>query len=135
MFIRWRAYDPNLAAFEHLRRQMDQFFEELGRQPDEPSFYESRWPHVNLDDAGDRLRLTADLPGVNEDDLNITLNQNMLAISGERRADAPEGYTVHRKERRSVRFSRSFTLPCKVDPEKVSAVTTNGVLTIELPIV
>lgn len=132
MLIRWRAYDPTVTAFEHFRRRMDRLFEEFGRQSDEPTFYESRWPHIDLNDAGDKLLLTADLPGVNEDNVNITLNQDILAISGERRVEAPEGYTIHRKERKSIRFSRSFSLPCKVDPEKVSAVTKNGVLTLEL---
>ena len=67
-----------------------------------------------------------------EKELQISLNQDVLTLSGERKPDAVEGYTVHRKERPSVRFSRSFSLPCKVDPEKTSAVLKNGVLTLAL---
>lgn len=131
MFIRWKAYDPTLAAFEQFRRRMDRLFDEFDRS-DEPSFYQARWPHVDLHDGGDKLMLTAEVPGMSEANINVTLNQDVLLLSGERKVEPPEGYTVHRKERNSIRFSRSFTLPCKVDPEKVSASAKNGVLTIEL---
>lgn len=132
MFIRWRAYDPTVAAFEQLRRRMDRLFEEYGRIEETPSFYEARWPYIDLRDAGDKLLLVADVPGMAEADLHVSLNQDVLSLAGERKAEAPEGYAVHRKERSSIRFSRSLTLPCKVDPEKVGATIKNGVLTIEL---
>ncbi len=132
MLIRWRSYDPTMASFASFRRRMDQLFEDFGRHETSPSFYESRWPYINLDDAGDKLLLTAEIPGMNEDQVNLTLNQDVLSISGERVVDGPKGYTAHRKERGNVRFSRSFSLPCKVDPEKVAARLTNGVLTVEI---
>ena len=56
----------------------------------------------------------------------------MLTISGERKVEAPEGYSVHRQERGSVKFSRSFTFPCRIDTEKASATVKDGVLTIKL---
>lgn len=132
MFIRWRGYDPTYTTFEQFRRRMGQLFDEFNRPEEQASMYESRWPRIDLQDGGDKLLLHAELPGVEEKDIEITLNQDVLSLSGERKADVPEGYTVHRKERGSVRFSRSFTLPCKVDPEKVSAVARDGVLTIDL---
>ena len=133
MFIRWRAYDHTpTTAFEQFRTRMDRLFEDFGRWSNTPSFYEARWPHIDLRDDGDKLLLTADVPGLAEDDIKITLNQNVLSIAGERKAEPPEGFAVHRKERGTFRFSRSFELPCKVDPERVAAVTKNGVLTIDL---
>jgi HSP20 family protein len=54
-------------------------------------------------------------------------------MSGERKPDESQGYYVHRQERVPVKFSRSFSLPCKVDPEKSTATLKNGVLTITLP--
>ena len=53
-------------------------------------------------------------------------------MRGERKPDAPQGAFVHRQERAPVKFSRSFALPCKVDPEKSGATLKNGVLTITL---
>ena len=56
-----------------------------------------------------------------------------MTIKGERQDSAPEGYSVHRKERGAFRFTRSFALPAKVDVEKVQAVLKHGVLTVTLP--
>jgi HSP20 family protein len=87
---------------------------------------------MHLFDTGKALLVKADLPGLSEKDLQISINQDVLTVTGERKAEALEGYTVHRKERQSARFSRSFTLPSKVDPEKTTAVLKNGVLTLTL---
>jgi HSP20 family protein len=125
MFIRWSSYDPSWAALESFRRRMDQVFEELNRGATSPSFYESRWPQVELRDLGDKLQLVAEVPGMSDKDIQVTLTQDVLSIAGER-------YTVHRKERGSMRFARSFTLPTHVDPEKVAATAKHGVLTIDL---
>lgn len=132
MFIRWGSYDPSYAALESFRRRMDQVFDEYRRSSSSRSFYESHWPHIELRDLGDKLRLVAVVPGMSEKDLQVTLTQDVLAISGERPAEVPEGFTVHRKERSTMRFARSFTLPTSVDPEKVAATARNGVLTIDL---
>jgi HSP20 family protein len=70
---------------------------------------------------------------VNEKDLQIAMNQGVLSIAGERKAEAPEGYVVHRRERGAMRFSRAFNLPVPVEVEKTSAIMQDGVLTITLP--
>ena len=77
--------------------------------------------------------LHAEVPGLADKDIKITMNQDVLTLEGERRVLAPEGYSVHRKERSSVRFARSFTMPCKVDVERVGATVRDGLLTITLP--
>ena len=87
---------------------------------------------MNLHDAGAALVVQADVPGLAEKDLQISLNQDVLTISGERKVQAPEGYAVDRQERASVKFSRSFTLPTRVDGEKSTAEVKNGVLTVTL---
>jgi HSP20 family protein len=91
------------------------------------------WPAVNLFDKPSALVLTAEVPGLSEKDLKIAINQDVLSLSGERQADVPQGYTAHRQERIPLKFSRSFKLPCKVDLEKVTATTKDGILTITLP--
>jgi HSP20 family protein len=64
--------------------------------------------------------------------VEITLTQDVLRLSGQRKVDAPEGYSVHRQERAPFRFSRSYALPAKVDPERVGAALRDGVLVITL---
>ena len=89
-------------------------------------------PRVNFSDTGTAFVLQADLPGVKDADLSLTLEQDVLTLSGQRRADAPEGYAAYRQERAPHRFTRSFALPAKVDPEKTLAVLQHGVLTVTL---
>jgi HSP20 family protein len=90
-------------------------------------------PRVHLYDVGNSLVVKADLPGMTEKDVTISLNQDVLTLGGERKADVPEGFAVHRQERAPIRFSRTFTLPTKVDAERAAAVLKNGVLTLTLP--
>ena len=76
--------------------------------------------------------LVADLPGVKAEDVEVTLEQDVLTLAGHRKLEVREGHTVHRQERRAARFSRSFGLPCKVDRETLSADLADGVLTITM---
>jgi HSP20 family protein len=89
-------------------------------------------PRVNVWDNGTEFVLEAELPGLSEKDVTIRVNHDVLTLEGERKVEVPEGASVHRRERPSLRFARSFTLPTKVDPDKVTATLTNGVLTVTL---
>jgi HSP20 family protein len=77
--------------------------------------------------------VVADVPGLRDKDVEVSLDNDVLTLSGERRTDVPEGYQVHRQERRPTRFSRSFTLPFKVNVEQLSAEMRDGILTVKLP--
>lgn len=139
MWNRFSDFDRTFAVMDELRRRMDRLFEEydvparaqLRGEFDQPPRY-TAGPRIHLFDTGKAFVVKADLPGMTEKDVQISLNQDVLTLTGERKPDAPEGYVVHRKERNATRFSRSFTLPSKVDPEKTSAVLKNGVLTLTL---
>ena len=126
MLTRFSDVDRTFAMLDELRRRMDHYFADEPPWRTEGDTPRSNWPAVRIRDAGASLVLSAELPGVSENDLVLTL-------TGARRADAPEGYSVHRQERASLRFSRSFTLPCKVDPERSSASLKDGVLTVTVP--
>lgn len=131
MFHYLPEFDSTFSLLNQLRRQMDRAIDDLdrtGRWSPEVRGY----PAVNLFDSGTHLVLTADLPGLGENDVQVTLNQDVLTLVGERKADAPEGYSVHRAERAPVRFSRSLKLPSRVDPEKVEADLRAGVLTVRI---
>jgi len=94
-----------------------------------------RWiPAMDLVEEGDHYVLRADLPGLNEDDVKVELEDNVLTISGERRSeheDKKEGY--YRIERASGSFSRSLTLPEGVDSDSVHANFDKGVLEVSIP--
>lgn len=139
MLTRWSDFDRAALLMDELRRRMDRVFDDLDgwhapRALDADRFLGvgAAWPRMNLLDAGSTLVLQADVPGMTEKDLRLSINQDVVTLEGERKADAPEGYSVHRKERAQARFSRSFTLPCKVDAERTTAAIKDGVLTVRL---
>lgn len=125
----WADFDRTFAWMEAFRRQMDRAVDpSLGLD-----LRSSRgFPSTNLYDAGSEFVIRAEVPGLAENDVKVTVNQDVLTISGERRNDAPEGYASHRRERIPVRFSRSFSFPSQVDMEKVKATVKSGVLTVQL---
>jgi HSP20 family protein len=94
-----------------------------------------RWmPAMDLVETADHFVLRADLPGMSEGDVKIELEDTVLTVSGERRAEheeEKEGY--HRVERAFGSFSRTLTLPKGVDPEAISASFDKGVLEIRIP--
>lgn len=140
MLVRWNDLGREWALLDDFRRRMDALFGEMdtawGIEPRAvlPSLRggAASWPAVNLYDTDARYVVEADLPGASEKDIQITATQDVLSLSGERTTQAPEGYSVHRQERGSVSFSRSFTLPGRIDPEKVEARLRDGVLTVTL---
>jgi HSP20 family protein len=136
MFSRFGDASRDFALLDEFRRRMDRVWEDMdpswtATQPNarNPS---SAWPRVNLYDEGSNLVLKADVPGLSEKDVHVTLNESGLSISGARKVAPPDGYSAHRQERSSFSFSRSLTLPCKVNPEQTQASVKNGVLTVTL---
>jgi len=144
MLTRFSDIDRTFTVMDQLRRRMDRLFEEYeparghsalrANLADEAErlWGRGRWPRLSLSDAGPSLLLKAEVPGLTEKDLQLSIHQDVLTMSGERKQDVPEGYFVHRQERAPLKFARSFTLPCKVDPEKSAATLKDGVLTVTL---
>lgn len=123
-----------LSAMEELRREMGEFLGETPRWRERGGEDPwGTWPRSCLRDTGDSLVVKAEVPGLSEKDVEITITGDTVAIRGERKADSPEGYSVHRKERSTYKFSRSFLLPVKVNPEKGQATVKNGVLELVMP--
>lgn len=123
----WSEFDRTFALMDELRRRMDQATDERAAQG------AVVFPRATLWDAGHQLVLTVDLPGVTDKDINVELTGDVLTVSAERKVQVPTGYSVHRQERPALKFARSFTLPFKVDAEKIGAALKNGELTISLP--
>jgi HSP20 family protein len=92
-------------------------------------------PAVDIfENADHEYVLKAELPDVKRDDINVTFENGVLTLTGERKAefDAAQG-TYHRSERAYGRFSRSFTLPATVDANRIQASYKDGLLTIRVP--
>lgn len=91
-------------------------------------------PRMNIEDKGNEIRVTAELPGVSEDDVEVTLDDDMLIIAGEKRQEeeVDEG-GMRLVERAFGRFRRAIQLPFAPDPDRVEAQFRDGVLTITAP--
>jgi HSP20 family protein len=124
----WSDIDRTFSMMDELRSRMSQLFSDSAYHGREVSLF----PRLSLLDTGSALVLKAEVPGLSERDVSLTINQDVLTLSGERKPDAPEGYSVHRQERAPIKFSRSFTLPCRINPETASASLKNGILTVTL---
>jgi HSP20 family protein len=116
---------------ERLRREMNRLFEasSFGGLRRAPSF-----PAMNAWSAEDGLVVTAEIPGVEIGDIEISVMNETLTLSGRRTPDeVGEGVRYHRRERGHGRFTRSLQLPYPVDADNVEATFKNGVLYIALP--
>src|SRR5215217_7922451 len=123
-----RRWDP----FRELQREVGRLFETL--EPLHSWRLTRQFPPVNLYDAGERYVLTAQLPGMNLEDLELTITGETLTMRGERKR--PEGVadeTYRRQERQFGRWTRTVALPDRVDSAQVSATFAQGLLTIALP--
>lgn len=93
-------------------------------------------PAVDVRETQDEIRVMAELPGLEPDDVDVSIENNVLTVTGEKRQEIEEGKedsSFHVLERRYGRFERSFTLPRTVDADNISARFHNGVLTVTLP--
>jgi HSP20 family protein len=125
----WRQ---NRASLNALRREMHR---RTGNDETESirRLNPTDYPRIGLFDTTEQLVLRAEVPGMKEEDLDITIDEETLTLRGTRKIEIPEGYTVHRQERAETTFARSFRLPCKVDGEKTGALLKDGLLTVTLP--
>ena len=135
MWTRVNDFDRMFGAMDLLRTRMNRLFNEFDRSYGEDYGYRriGSGPRTNLYDLGDKLQIMAEVPGIAKEDLTIRIQGNYLEISGSRKADVPEGFTIHRTERTTTTFTRSFTLPTDVDADRVEAVMKDGILTMNLP--
>lgn len=119
-------------------REMDRLQQDMNRLFGDMNVNRTRkassFPAINVWAAEESARVTAEIPGVSKDDLDINVTGDTLTLSGVRSQDGlPEGARYHRQERRFGEFSRSIQLPYTVDVNKVKAVFKNGVLSVDLP--
>lgn len=134
MLVR-RTSDP-FTDLNSLRRQMDEVFNRsLGQFFDNGSETMGSWaPAMDVLEREDEVVLRAELPGLGEEDVEITIENNTLSLRGEKRFEEADDKGAYRRvERRYGSFYRSFSLPSTVDQDAVDANFRNGVLEIRLP--
>ena len=128
-------YDP----FRDLRTLQDEvnrlFSSNFARSFDDEGIARGAWnPSVDIYENKDQIVLEAELPGMKREDFDLTIENNVLTLRGERRFEKKsDGDNFHRVERSYGSFSRSFTLPQSVTAEGATADYNNGVLRVTLP--
>ena len=129
--IRWDPF-RDITTF---RERMNKLFEDTLSTREEKDLMATAWsPSVDIYETENEIVLSAELPGVNEDDVEIKIEDRTLSLRGERKLEKEtkeENY--HRIERSYGSFYRSFTLPNNVDMEKIKAEHDNGILKIMMP--
>jgi HSP20 family protein len=133
-FPSWGDRTRDVEHFRGFKTQVDTLFEDwFGR-----SMGGVLAPRLDVAEDERAVTLTAELPGVNEKDIDVSLVGDQLTIKGEKRSEHEEkkeleGHAVHRTERSYGAFQRTITVPYKVDANQVSADFKDGVLRITLP--
>jgi len=137
------AHSTALSSFEAMDRMFDDFFSRRLMKPfgfDQPSWshlpapFEGRTPQVDIVDRDNEIFVKAELPGVDKNDLEITMTNNSVTIEGSTRAEAKEEKgDYHRCEISQGSFSRTLSLPSEVDTDKAKAKFKHGVLKLTIP--
>lgn len=123
---------PLFSLHREIRRLLDEVFRDRGMSALAGLNRTGSWPHVGLGETDKEIRVTAELPGLNENDVEISVEGGALTIRGEKRSevkDKDRGYT----ERRYGRFERRIGLPRGINRDHAAATFRDGVLTITLP--
>lgn len=139
----WRKKDqPMVSAgrnpFEDLHTQMNQlfdgFFDNFERSSWLPSAAKGLSPSFDVAETDEAIEVTAELPGMDEKDIDVTLDENVLTIKGEKKEEHEERKKdYHVSERSYGVFQRSFSLPEGIEKDKVDAKFKKGVLHVTLP--
>ncbi len=122
---------------DRFRREIDRMFEEFFGEDRFPALGVQEgigFPLLDVYDAGDKIVVKAELPGVSKDDIEITVRENELVIKGEKKKEEEvKEDNYYYSERSFGKFVRSIRLPVQIKPDEVKAKFKNGVLEIELP--
>jgi HSP20 family protein len=133
---------PTLNRFSALRDDLNSLFELplLGEIARNAQLFSGWSPALDLYQDKDTITAVVELPGMNKDEIEISLHDGTLTIAGERKAQASNGNgngngqsSAHRSERYVGKFRRTISLPAAVDANKVTASYRDGILTVSLP--
>jgi len=145
-FTRWQRPElSSLAPFRRvasLRDEVDSLFNLAfgrltganGENGSESQLLEGLFPAVDVYEDKDNLLVKAELPGLKKEDIEISLHEGFLTLSGERKQEEKhQDAYVYRSERKMGRFHRTISLPCSVQSDRITATYNEGVLAVTLP--
>ena len=129
--VRWRPFRELNSMQREMNRMFDAFFRDVEDEvTGEPTWY----PSLDVKETADRVEVSAELPGMRKEDIKLSIRDNVLHLTGEKkREDEEKDTNFHRVERIYGMFSRSITLPAHVEIDKVEAYFKDGVLRLILP--
>jgi HSP20 family protein len=121
--------------YKTLQNQLNRLFEPFARfASGDEDLVSGAWvPPVDVAETQEQIVVRAEVPGIRQEDIQIEFENGLLTIRGERAIEKTDAMTWHRVERTYGNFSRSFTLPRTVDPEKITANYRDGILEIAVP--
>ena len=126
MLVKWKP----IRSMHDTRSLVDEFFGDTSLTPFAPNFE----PRVDVKEKKNEYEISAELAGLNKDDVSITLENNTLVLKGEKKSEEKkEDENYYRSERRYGSFCRSFRLSDEIKREDISANFKDGVLNITLP--
>lgn len=133
--VRWKSGQDLLSMEKELNSLFDMLNPFGRKSAGEEGYDQSSWaPLSDIMEDKDHFILLLDLPGVNRDEVKLSVADNRLIISGERKAESEsKDRNYHRVERITGKFYRSFLLPDQVKTDQISAEFANGQLTIRIP--
>jgi HSP20 family protein len=135
MLTGWRDFDDTLRTLSLIQRRFDDVFADWGPQVAPRTYRVARtaWPAVNAFETVDAFVYRAEVPGLAEREVSVSVEDDTLVVRGERKIKAPEGYEARLRERSPFAFARKLPLPGRIDGDGVTATLKDGVLTVTLP--
>lgn len=126
------TFNGSLSDFEQARREMMRLFDSVASESSASA--SGVFPPLNVSQDEDNVFVRAEIPGIDPDQLAISVLRNRVSIAGKREIQLEQGKVAyHRRERPEGSFNRALTLPVEIDAERVEARYTNGILTLTLP--
>ena len=117
------------SPFFALHREMNRMFDDFARnfELEIPARFSGNWPRVEVNDSESEVKVVAELPGMDQKDIDVSLTEGVLTLKGEKKS---QSNGAHYSERWHGQFQRSLSLGPDVDPDQVNAEMKNGVLTV-----
>lgn len=129
-FDRWEPFDE----FMTLRNRMNRLWNRFGEDTDEPMLTAKWSPTADIYETKDAFIVKAEIPGIDEKDIDVEIENGVLTIQGERNFEQKtDNKDFHRIERSYGKFMRAFTMPQNINADRIMAVYNNGVLEVTVP--
>ena len=134
----WREDEKGIDPFTSLHKEIDRVFHDFGRKPMWPAELREKAalaPRIDISETESEIKISAELPGVEQKDVHVELTDDILTISGEKKSEDEEkkdeeGRKYYRIERSYGSFQRSLRVPSGIDAANVEAAFKDGVLTV-----